>query len=261
MQTWLLKLIIQKKYLYHWQKKFGINLEMHVERRGFFPEGGGIVTLKTHPVSVLQPIYLENRGKIKDIHIYTFCSGSISKSVSHRMVYAALTYLKNKLKGSHIEYAVSACNETPQKPIGDGIAILIVALSSTGCRLAGSKNGENGNRAEIVGTKAAKELIMNIDTGGCVDEYVATVIYVLLIFTATLRYLQDQLIIYMGLAFGRSRVLVGPISQHTTSAIYYTQMLTGAKFSITKATRNNLGDTNWIECDGMSYSNPYLKSQ
>lgn len=42
---------------------------------------------------------------------------------------------------------------------------------------------------------AVKELFDNIDAGGCVDEY-----------------LQDQLIVFMALAAGRSTVLTGPLS-------------------------------------------------
>jgi len=94
-----------------------------------------------------------------------------------------------------------------------------------------------------VGEEAADALIEADAAGGCVDEYVLPAgarsgrwrradrrrRTVRCRRWARHRYLQDQLIIFMALAAGRSRVLSGPLSLHTKTAIHYTQLLTGVR--------------------------------
>lgn len=53
-----------------------------------------------------------------------------------------------------------------------------------------------------LGKFAGEELIRSWDTTACVDEY-----------------LQDQLVIYMALADGVSRIRTGPLTLHTTTAL------------------------------------------
>jgi len=116
---------------------------------------------------------------------------------------------------------------------------LITAHTSTICILAGSGIGEKGKKAEDVGTAAAEELLTQIKHGGCVDEF-----------------LQDQLIIFMALASGHSKIKSGPLSEHTKTSIHFSQLLTSAKFTVTEAPRkNSLEETFWIECDGISFVN------
>ena len=45
-------------------------------------------------------------------------------------------------------------------------------------------------------------------------------------------YLQDQLILFMALAKGKSTALYGPLTLHTQTSIHFAECLTGAKFSM-----------------------------
>lgn len=63
---------------------------------------------------------------------------------------------------------------------------------------------------EDLGPDAAKELLLNLKYGGCVDEYLA-----------------DQLIIFMALANGVSKIRTGPLSLHTTTSIHFSALMTG----------------------------------
>lgn len=85
----------------------------------------------------------------------------------------------------------------------------MTAHSSTGMIFGSSGIGEKKISAETVGETAAKELVKNLDNGSCVDEY-----------------LQDQLIIFMALANGKSKILTGPVSLHTETAIEIAKQLT-----------------------------------
>jgi RNA 3'-terminal phosphate cyclase (ATP) len=135
--------------------------------------------------------------------------------------------------------------------IGSGYGILIVAETTTGCRLAGSalgtilSNNNNNNRkrrtnnhnnaayssnnnhdailkqqqqqesAKAVGREAAQELVSTLECGGACDEWC-----------------QDQLILFMALAQGESELLTGSLTQHTQTAIWLAQRLTNVKFEI-----------------------------
>ena len=58
--------------------------------------------------------------------------------------------------------------------------------------------------------KAVNNLVENIEAGGCVDEH-----------------MQDQVIIFMALAQGHSRIRTGPLTLHTETSIHFTQLMTG----------------------------------
>jgi len=114
----------------------------------------------------------------------------------------------------------------------------ILARTSTGCLLAGSALGERNKSAETVGKEAANELAKHIQEGGCVDEY-----------------LQDQLIIYMALAKGESKVLTGPLSLHTETAIFVAEQMTKAKFTVKQVSATQ----SLITCEGVGLVNPHYQ--
>uniref|UniRef100_A0A673ND89 RNA 3'-terminal phosphate cyclase n=1 Tax=Sinocyclocheilus rhinocerous TaxID=307959 RepID=A0A673ND89_9TELE len=120
--------------------------------------------------------------------------------------------------------------------------IYVSIFESTGCIFAGSSLGKKGVYADKVGIEAAEMLLRNIRHNGCVDEF-----------------LQDQLIIFMALANGTSRMRTGPITLHTQTAIHMAEQLTNAKFVIRKAEdEHGNNDTYIIECQGVGATNPSL---
>lgn len=84
----------------------------------------------------------------------------------------------------------------------------LVAETNTGCVLGGSALGKREERAEETGKRAAEELYNAVKEGVCVDKYI-----------------QDQIIIFMALAEGRSRIRMGELTLHTQTAIYITEQL------------------------------------
>jgi hypothetical protein len=117
------------------------------------------------------------------------------------------------------------------------------------------------------GASAAAALLKQFDSGACVDEH-----------------LQDQLIVFMALANGKSRVRTGELTLHTKTAIHYCALFTGVRYSVTAdndaADDDGIGGvsvgvgggvggvvgggvagvhvpvTYVIECDGMAYKRP-----
>lgn len=93
----------------------------------------------------------------------------------------------------------------------------LFAETDTGCILGGSALGKRGVPAHEVGMQAAQELATSLKGQYCVDDY-----------------MQDQIIILMALADGKSVVKCGPISLHTKTAIHIAEMLT----NVSKANRD-----------------------
>ena len=56
--------------------------------------------------------------------------------------------------------------------------------------------------------------------------------------------MQDQMIIFMALAKGVSRIMTGPLTLHTETAIHIATELTDAKFSVIPLQTNNTCNKN-----------------
>ena len=70
-----------------------------------------------------------------------------------------------------------------------GSGVVVVVETSTGCLLAGDSMGRDGRPAEAVGAEAVGAMVTALRSGACADEHLA-----------------DQLVIYMAMAAGTSRV-------------------------------------------------------
>ncbi|GAM27378.1 hypothetical protein SAMD00019534_105530 [Acytostelium subglobosum LB1] len=217
-------------------KRFGIDVDMEIKKRGYYPKGGGLVTLITRPIiGTLQPITIMNKGNLTKITIrVNFTSTRISIQVAERMLTAAKKMIKKDYKKVEI---VEDIVDTAKYTFGDGVSIFIMAETDTGCIYGGSANGAIGIPAEEVGETAAISVLNDLLHGGCMDEY-----------------LQDQLIIFMALAKGKSQIKTGPLSLHTQTSIHFSTMLTGCTFTVTPAPDRQRGEETFIiACDGIGY--------
>uniref|UniRef100_A0A671NV95 RNA 3'-terminal phosphate cyclase n=1 Tax=Sinocyclocheilus anshuiensis TaxID=1608454 RepID=A0A671NV95_9TELE len=207
--------------------------------RGYYPKGGGEVVLKVNPVKELSPINLTERGNITKIYGRAFVAGVLPFKLAKDMSTAAVRTIRKEVKDLYIN--IQSLQEK-DKACGNGNGIIIIAESSTGCIFAGSSLGKKGVYADKVGIEAAEMLLRNIRHNGCVDDF-----------------LQDQLIIFMALANGISRMRTGPVTLHTQTAIHVAEQLTDAKFVIRKSEDEHANnDTYIIECQGVGATNPNL---
>lgn len=104
--------------------------------------------------------------------------------------------------------------------------------------LGGSALGSRNEQAFATGTKAAIEVTECTNARSCVDTHV-----------------QDQLIIFMALARGVSRMRCTlPLTMHTQTAIYIAELITQARFNVIEQ-----GSTGIIECNGIGYENEFLQ--
>ncbi len=121
---------------------------------------------------------------------------------------------------------------------------MVLALeTSTGCILGGdalSTHKERNDPSEVA-LSAVNHMMKSWNERGCVDES-----------------LQDQLIVFMALAQGKSEILCGPISLHTRTAIMCAEKLTSARFSIAehRLPDEEKNDSLFVlSCDGAGHVN------
>ncbi|CAK8681373.1 RNA 3'-terminal phosphate cyclase-like [Clavelina lepadiformis] len=219
-------------------EQFGVRMDCQIATRGYFPRGGGEVTVQASPLRQLCPVNLTNFGTIKRITGRAFVAGVIPFKIAQQMAKSATSVLWRSFR--EVPINIQAVQEPKNAVVGNGTGILVVAETTTGCRLSGSALGRKGIQAEQVGADAAEMLKRNLSYGCCVDEF-----------------LQDQLIVFMALAAGHSRIKTGPITLHTQTAMHIAHMMTQAQFSIVQATPPST-DSYIIECNGIGHCNPHF---
>ena len=97
--------------------------------------------------------------------------------------------------------------------------------------------GEKGKPAEKVGREAAEILLSQFRTGAPVDMHLA-----------------DQLVVWMGLADGVSRIRTAKLSLHTLTAIEICKRFLNVEFRV----EGKLGEAALITCHGASFTNKFL---
>ena len=169
--------------------------------------------------ATLPPIVLEARGDAIECYITAFTAGRIGVSVAERMAAAARAVLERRTKaaaadrGDAIAVRMETVHEPPERALGDGCGILMVARTSMGCLLGASGLGERGVPAEVIGQRAADELADVLESGACVDDWML-----------------DQLVIFMAAAAGESVVVAREPTLHARTAMAVAEQLTAARF-------------------------------
>eukprot|EP00112_Aurelia_sp_Birch-Aquarium-sp1_P011250 Seg2366.4 transcript_id=Seg2366.4/GoldUCD/mRNA.D3Y31 product="RNA 3'-terminal phosphate cyclase" protein_id=Seg2366.4/GoldUCD/D3Y31 len=215
--------------------RFGMKLNCNIIRRGFYPKGGGEVKIEVEPIKELTPVQMTDFGKVIRVRGKAYVAGVLPIKVANTMARTATKMLNDALPEVPID--IEACQIPRNQAVGTGCGILIVGETSTGCLLSGSGLGKKGLPAEQVGTGAAEMLLRSISNEACVDEY-----------------LQDQMILLMALASGKSAIQCGPITLHTETAIHIAETLAAATFTTRqlKARGKDQG-TFLIECNGIGF--------
>ena len=209
--------------------KFGVQFDCELVRRGFYPKGGGEVKVTINPSYTLNSVELTEFGEVIKIYGISYVAGNLPIKVGHVMADSAKKYLQ---RYNSAKINIDVVKDDERKAFGPGCGIIIVAETSSGCILSGDAIGKRGKPSEDVGLAAAENLQKGIKSKACVDTH-----------------MQDQLIVFMALASGKSKIRVGSLSLHTETSIYIAERLTNAKFTVTKLEE----DSCIIECVGCAY--------
>ncbi len=194
-------------------KRMGVEAEIEVQRYGYYPKGMGEATLTVKPKGKLQPIRLENFGKLQSVKGVSVCTCLADKKVAERQAKAAKEYLAAKGIGADI----LVVNDT-SNPLQKGSSIALWAQTDSGAILGADAIGELEKTSEAVGTSAAQKLSTELSAVPTVDVYLA-----------------DMLIPYMALSEGTSAYLTRKASPHIEANIWLAEKMLNARFNIKKA--------------------------
>lgn len=193
-------------------RRHGFEVACEVERRGFYPDGGGRVTLHVDPSSV-ESIDSTERGELEGVRLYSTESESLAdRDVAHRQAEGALERLgmgatdsagNGGVDGPELELLER--REEPVASPSPGSAI-VLRLDHTRGVAGFSALGERGKPAERVGEDAADELLRFLERGAESNEPAPPIE----------RHLADQLVVFLALAGGRLRV--PSVSDHVASS-------------------------------------------
>lgn len=149
------------------------NVQLEIERRGYFPRGGGEVRVDVAPVcgdARLGPARVLERGGVTRVEgIAHFAK--LPTRVGRDMVLGAKRRLElvgelNQDVTVDIQYK----RENDGDSAGAGSGIVLWAVLEGGGVIGGSAVGRKGLDAVQVGEAAAAELVRGLEAGGCVDE-------------------------------------------------------------------------------------------
>ncbi|CAH4029026.1 unnamed protein product [Pieris brassicae] len=210
-------------------KNFGAKYSWKLIKRGYFPRGGGHVQVTVNPIQSLNGVTFHDqlyRGPLF-VNIWSFVAGKLPVKIAYEMANGA----KDKIDMNYPVYI--SCIKDQQyvrnncsgillwSPIGNGTVIGIDAL------------GKGPTDAFEAGQKIGTDFMKLLNSSVSLDSHA-----------------QDQMIIYMCLANGKSMVHTGEITLHTKTAIHIAETIAKTKFTIRPD-----GDENFIECNGLGFCN------
>ncbi len=198
-------------------EKMGIKTEVNILKRGYYPEGEARVEVKVYPTK-LKPINLTERGKLNKIFVISGASENLKNNkVAERQIAGVREIPPFSKKYQRAGLPVEERFEYyPTQYPGSQIS-LIAEFENT---IIGTDNlGKLGKRAEDVGKEAALELLKEQKSEACLDKHLA-----------------DQILPYMALATGSSRVTVSEITNHCKTNIWVIEKFLEGTFEL----KNNL---------------------
>jgi RNA 3'-phosphate cyclase len=197
-------------------KQMGIDVVINVHRYGYYPKGMGEVTMTIKPPHRLQPIRLENFGKLKSVKGVSVCTFLADRKVAERQAKAAGEYLSEK----GYAVAIQVVNDK-SNPFQKGSSLVLWAETDKGAIIGADAIGELKKTSEAVGREAAENLYAELSMRPTVDVHLA-----------------DMLVPYVALAEGTSTFLTRTVSDHLEANVWLAEKMLNVRFNIQK--RNNL---------------------
>ncbi|MEE8354446.1 MAG: RNA 3'-terminal phosphate cyclase, partial [Candidatus Bathyarchaeia archaeon] len=212
-------------------RTIGFQGSLSVQREGFYPKGGGLVTADFDPVESLTPL-MAHGGAVSAVRGVSIC-GRLPGHVAERQRRAAEARLGEEGIDADIDVRVESGRDSPLSP---GSVICLWAGGSPGVFMGSSSMGERGKPAERVGAEAAGALLLEVGSGAAVDRYTG-----------------DNLILWCSLASGESDFTVSELTSHTETALELARIFTGADIRV-DAKENGAR----IRIKGIGLRNPHL---
>ncbi|MFQ6022434.1 MAG: RNA 3'-terminal phosphate cyclase [Acidiferrobacterales bacterium] len=176
---------------WHWipyLARSGFRLDTTLERPGFYPRGGGHITLRIQPLTGSSPVTLVRRGELKQIRGLSMVA-SLDESIAMRQRRQAV----KRLIRLGVDINIEMSRLSSYSP---GTALILIAeFEETQCCYGAL--GARGKPAERVADEAVDALEAFLATGAAIDEHLA-----------------DQLMLPLCVVPAFSQLRVPQITQH-----------------------------------------------
>jgi RNA 3'-phosphate cyclase len=189
----------------------GVQAELSIGRRGYYPKGGGEVRLALQPTSRLRPFAVDEVGPVDRIEAHVHVA-HLPRQIAERMERAARAELPLAVP---VDARVEVCS--PELASGPGGAIVLRALAARTV-LGAAQVAQRGVPAEQLGQEAARMLTRDLQGGATLDVHAA-----------------DQLPVFLALADGPSLFRASQLSSHAATAMWLLERLTAARFRVDPA--------------------------
>jgi len=177
---------------WHWApllRGLGLEVDLTLDRAGYYPEGGGEVRARILPARRIAPLTLGTRDDLERLDGLSIVS-NLPRSIAERQRRQAL----QRLDGADLPCGIEV-KEPPSR--GMGTMLLLRTRHAGGARACFTALGAKGKRAETVADEAVDDLLAYLGTSGAVDGHTA-----------------DQLLLPLAFADGPSEYTVSEVTQH-----------------------------------------------
>jgi RNA 3'-terminal phosphate cyclase (ATP) len=188
--------------------RMGVDSELEVIRRGYYPRGGGEARIAIAP-GALRPLALDEPDAIVAIEGHAHVSNT-PEHIATRMRYAAI----GRLAGVSVappQVEVEVFDRARATGTGGGIVMWARSASTV---LGAGRVAERGIRAETLGAAVGEELAADIAAGATLDRHAA-----------------DQLLVYLALAKGGS-YLTRSLTAHARTAMWLVERFLPVRFDV-----------------------------
>jgi RNA 3'-phosphate cyclase len=184
----------------------GIGFAFKVERRGYYPNGGGRASAHIDPCERVVALDLASqRGEeVRRPSLVSRC-GELPVSVAERQARAAVTVLRAR------GVEVAQRDVTLEDSVSPGSSLL-VSLVGGGCYLGGDSIGARGKPAETVGREASESFLTAYFTRARVDIHLA-----------------DMLAPVLCLSDSPSALLIPYVTEHLRTSLHVAGQFTSAE--------------------------------
>ena len=195
-----------KRIFFYYLEKLGIDSEFEILSHGFYPKGGGKISLKIDAENEIKGVRLTERGENISTRIYSIATEDLKKYM----------VAERQLRGfeENFEFPVASKSYAYVKSYSTGSS-LFAETQFEKCKLGIDGLGEKGKKAEIVGKEVAENLTTSVLSGACLDKYMS-----------------DQIIPYIALAKGVSEITVEEKTEHFLTNIKTCELMLDVKFKI-----------------------------
>ena len=227
------------------RRHMGLAAELRVVRRGFYPKGRGELLLSVPPDdggdgsgsgrAKARALDLSRPGPLTAVTVTAFCAGVVKRKYAEDMVAGAKACLAEAAAAAGVEIRCAVAEETAESAFGNGSGVLVKAETAGGGVLGGAAHGDRKKKAKATGREAAEVVLRALAVGAAVDEFLA-----------------DQLIVFMALAGGISKLACAKPTLHAETAMKVMETMSGGKVKFAVAAPADPACQPWqISCTGL----------